>query len=332
MTEKQCYTKVLRGEPAPFVPAVPILMGWAAQSIGSNYGAFASDYRVLVEANLHCLEHYAIAQASVISDPYRETSGFGGSITYQEHAVPLCQPPLAASRDLALLKQPDPLTSPRLLDRLRAVEELQRQVGQSHSLLGWIEGPIAEAADLRGVTQLLLDLVEEPHFVEDLMDRCVEVGTAFAREQIALGADTIGIGDAIASQISPAMYRQFVLPRQQQLVEAIHAAGAWVRLHICGNTSHLLTDMAAVGAEIIDTDWQVDLTKARQTFGPQTVLTANIDPVAVVAAGTPQEISVSLQKLYAEVGPPFLAGAGCEIPMGTPAANLAALCSALHER
>ncbi len=331
MTEKQCYTAVLEGREAPFVPAIPILMGWAAQSIGSNYGAFAADYRVLVEANLHCLEQYAMAQASVISDPYRETAGFGGRITYQVNAVPHCLPPLAESRDLALLQTPDPWTAERMLDRLRAVEELKRQLGDSHSLMGWIEGPIAEAADLRGVTPLLMDLVEEPNFVEDLMDRCVDVGIWFAREQIRLGADTVGIGDAIASQISPAMYRQLVLPRQQKLVEAIHAEGAWVRLHICGNTSHLLSDMAAVGADIVDTDWPVDLVEARQVFGTRTVLTGNLNPVTAVGQSTPERIIQDMRELYITVGKPFMAGAGCEIPMGTPPENLAALCNALHD-
>ena len=33
---------------------LPILMAFAAKYIGSNYGEFAADYKVLVEANLRC--------------------------------------------------------------------------------------------------------------------------------------------------------------------------------------------------------------------------------------------------------------------------------------
>ena len=50
------YMAVLRGEPPDILPRLPILMQFAAEFIGSNYGAFASDYRVLVEANLTCAE------------------------------------------------------------------------------------------------------------------------------------------------------------------------------------------------------------------------------------------------------------------------------------
>lgn len=67
------YLCMLKGEAVDFVPRVPILMQFAAESIGSNYGAFASDYRVLVEANLHCAEVFGMDQVSAISDPYRET-------------------------------------------------------------------------------------------------------------------------------------------------------------------------------------------------------------------------------------------------------------------
>ena len=52
------YMATLRGEATDFLPRVPILMRYAAEFIGSNYGAFASDYRVLVEANLKCAEFF----------------------------------------------------------------------------------------------------------------------------------------------------------------------------------------------------------------------------------------------------------------------------------
>ena len=51
----------------------------------------------------------------------------------------------------------------------------------------------------------------------------------------------------------------------------------------------------------------------------------NLDPVADVQYGNPEDIARKMQQLY-EAGNPFLAGAGCEIPIGTPFANLKALC------
>ena len=49
-----------------------ILMQFAAEYIGKNYGQFASDYNVLVEANLRCMDDFDIDMLGLISDPYRD--------------------------------------------------------------------------------------------------------------------------------------------------------------------------------------------------------------------------------------------------------------------
>jgi MtaA/CmuA family methyltransferase len=223
-----------------------------------------------------------------------------------------------------------------MLDRINAIREFKKLVYKRYSIMGWIEGPAAESADLRGVTNLLMDLAMDPDFTVELMDLCVNVAIDFAIAQLESGADTIGIGDAIASQISPAMYDEFIFPQEKKIIDRIHKAGGIVRLHICGNTSHLLPYMAKLDAEIIDLDWQVDMKKARQILGEKTVLVGNIDPVNAVMKATPlvppsngrteEQIIKHVQQIYSDVGNPYMVGAGCEIPPGTPYENLKALC------
>ena len=321
------YMATLRGEPVDFLPRLPILMQFAAEYIGSNYGEFAGDYRVLVEANLRCIEDFDFEQASAISDPYRETQGFGAEIVYVTDGVPRCpNPPLAETKDLSALAAPEPLSSERMLDRINALTAFGEEVGGRYSIMGWIEGPAAEAADLRGVTNFLMDLMTDEPFTVDLMDRCVEVGVAFARAQLEAGADTIGIGDAIVSQISPAVYEKLIQPRQQLLVDAIHEAGGLVRLHICGNITHLLPGIARLGVDILDFDHMVDARTVREAVGPDTVVAGNIDPAGAVKGGKPEAITRYEQDVYAAVGNPFMVTAGCEVPSGTPNENLKALC------
>ncbi len=247
MNSYQRYMGMLRGEPVDQVPRLPILMQWAAEYIGSNYGAFASDYRVLVEANRRCVEDFDMDQVSVISDPYRETHGLGGEVIYVQDGVPRCpHPPLEGSKDLGRLQRPDPQAG-RMGDRVNAVREFHRLFAAERSILGWVEGPAAEAADVRGVSDFLIDLMDDEPFVIELMDYLLEAGIEFARAQVAAGADTIGIGDAIASQVSPDHYERLIQPREKRLVQAIHGMGARARLHICGNITHLLPGIAGPG-------------------------------------------------------------------------------------
>lgn len=326
MNGYQRYVAVLEGSKPDMVPRAPIVMQYAAEHIGSDYAAFAADYRVLVEANVSCARDFGFDQLSCISDPYRETQGFGAGIEYRPDGPPRSTEPLAETKNLEVLERPDPLTSERMRDRVRAAELFQAGQGGEYSILGWVEGPAAEAADLRGVTTFLVDLMDDPGFVAELMDRCVEVGIAFARAQIAAGCDTIGMGDAIASQIDPGTYERLVQPREKRLVRAIRAAGAYAKLHICGNITHLLPGISDLGVDILDVDHMVDMPGVRGAVGKGVALSGNIDPVSVVRNGTPDRIRRAVRQVYESVGDPYMVNAGCEIPAGTPVANLKALC------
>jgi MtaA/CmuA family methyltransferase len=327
------YAATIAGKPTDFLPRVPILMQFAAEHIGSNYAAFASDYRVLTQANLRCREEFGFEQVSCISDSYRETQGFGAEVEYLEDSAPRClAAPLEGAKDLSLLAAPDPLVSERMRDRVEAARAMKATVGDECSVLGWIEGPGAEAADLRGVMNFLIDTMDDLPFCRDLMDRCVEVGIAFARAQVEAGADTVGVGDAIASQVTPDFYEAEIQPREKRIVQAIHEMGAWVKLHICGDITHILPGIADLGLDILDVDHMVDLALVRQTVGPNVVIAGNIDPVSVVRQGTPQGIRRAIERCYAQAGNPFMVNAGCEIPPGTPVENLRAFCEPIAYR
>jgi MtaA/CmuA family methyltransferase len=321
------YQQLLQGQPVDFLPRIPILMQFAPEHIGSNYGAFASDYRVLVESQSRCAKDFGIDQLSVISDPYRETSGFGGEVEFVKDGVPRCaHPPLENSKDLDTLPRPNPMEAARMRDRVEGVRAFKTQSDGQYSIMGWIEGPAAEAADVRGVMNFLMDLMDDEAFAGDLMDICVEVGIAFALAQIEAGADTIGVGDAIASQVSPDLYERLIQPREKRLIQAIQSAGGKARLHICGNTTHLLPGISELGINILDVDHMVDMKKVRDTLGAGVALAGNIDPAAAVHGGTPDSIREALHRTYETVGNPWLVNAGCEIPAGTPNENLRALC------
>ena len=329
MNSLERYLATLRGQPTDFLPRVPILMQFAAEHIGSNYAAFAADWRVLVEANLRCREQFGFDQVSAISDPYRESQGFGAEIQYiEDHAPCLARPPLTDIHDLSPLRDdPDPYASERMLDRILAVRALKSSVGGECSVLGWVEGPAAEAADLRGVQDFLMDLMDDEAATAALMERCTRTAIRFAQAQIAEGADTVGIGDAITSQLPPDLYRSLVWPLEKQLVDAIHAKGGLAKLHICGNITHLLPHIADLGIDVLDLDHMVDPAYARKCVGPATAIAGRLDPVNDILNGTPDSIRAAAAKSYAALGNPHLVMGGCEIPPGTPADNLAALCA-----
>jgi MtaA/CmuA family methyltransferase len=330
MNSLERYLATIDGKPVDHLARLPILMQFAAEHIGSYYGAFASDFRVLTEANIVCAREFGIDQMNTMSDPYRETQGYGAKIIYGRDMVPYCEKhPLEDDPDLGKLPRPNPLEAERMRDRIDAVRTYHERVGGQYSIMGWVEGPAAEAADLRRLDNFFMDLVDDEEYIGELMDLCVDVALDFARPQVEAGADTIGIGDAVASQVSPEIYERLILPREQRLVRGLKEMGAKVRMHICGNITHLLPGLASLRLDVIDVDHMVSLAKVRECLGPYVALGGNLDPVEDILRGTPDSIRAKLERCYQEVGNPFIVNAGCEIPSATKLENLNALCEPL---
>lgn len=318
----------IEGRPVDRPPRMPITMMFAADQLGAKYRAYATDHRVLAEAQLLTAERFDFDYVSAISDPAREAADCGAKIGLfddQPPAIDETNALLADRSALARLRVPDPLGGGRMHDRVKGVALLREKAAGRLLVEGWIEGPCAQGADLRGINALMTDFTDDEAFVRDLFAFTVEMELRFARAQLEAGADLIGLGDAAASLVGPRVYEEFVWPFEKKLVDGLHAMGARVRLHICGNTTRILDGIGRLGCEIVDLDSMVPLAKAREAMGPAQVLLGNINPVAVLRNGTPADVARELAKCRAEAGEPWVVGAGCEVPRGTPAANVRAM-------
>ncbi|NJD04284.1 MAG: uroporphyrinogen decarboxylase [Ruminiclostridium sp.] len=320
----------IEGKPVDRAPNLNIIMQFAAKYIGIPYGKYCTDYRYLVEGNVKCCREFGIDMVSAISDPFRETQGFGANVTINHDDVPSCKDFLIKNySDIRKLNIADSLKSERMLDRIKAIELYKRTVVNEFPILGWIEGPISEACDLRGVNEIMFDLSDEPDFAKELMEICVENATMFGREQVKAGAQFIGVGDAVASLVSPDIYKSFIMPLEKKLFDEIHFMGAKVKLHICGNTTQLLELLPLTGADIIDIDWMVDFKKAVKIFNGKVSACGNFDPVKVLLQGSKDDVRNSVMECIEAGDNHTFISAGCEVPKFTPYQNLKAVTDTL---
>lgn len=333
MNSRERVLTHLEGRPVDRLPLMPITMMFACNLIRARYRDYCTDYHVLVEGQIRTAEQFGFDYVNTMSDPAREAADCGATVEYFDHqpvAIVEEQALLSDKSRLASLKIPDPLSGGRMHNGIKALALFKERVGKEKIIEGWIEGPIAEAADLRGINTVMMDFFDDPGFVRDLFAFVVEMELQFAREQVSAGADVIGIGDAAASLISPQVYNEFVWPYEKKLVEGIQALGCKVRLHICGNTRRLLQGMGKLGCEIVDLDSLATLAEARQQMGPSQVLLGNLNPVTVLRNGDPAGVTAALAECHRQAGGRFVVGAGCEVPRDTPPANLRALCDYAH--
>jgi MtaA/CmuA family methyltransferase len=324
MNKKQKFEALINGTlPGNEILFYPILMHFAARFNGNTYGEFAADHRILVESNLKCLDYFDLDMVSLISDPYRETAAFGAPVEFIPEGVPICRKHIVATIDDVInLPVPDVYKNSRTLDRINGADYFQQRLKGTVPVMGWIEGPLAEACDLAGVSEMLQMLMIDEDFCNRLMDKCLTVAKDFANAQIDAGCDIIGIGDAICSQIDEETYKRFVKPRHKELIQYIKSRGAKVKLHICGNTTHLLKQIAKLDADIFDPDYLVDQAVCSEILGRDVIRSGNINPVFIQNASGEELLKVCKEIIRVENGKKFILSAGCEITVNTPVRNI----------
>lgn len=325
-TRKQIFDGLVQGILPEKTLFRPILMHFAARFAGTSYAKFASDYKTLVDCNIRAMEYFDADMVGLISDPYRETSAFGANITFPDEEVPRRENIIVQSiEDVERLRIPDVYKAERTLDRIKGAELFQKELKGTVPVIGWIEGPLAEACDLAGVSEMLIRLMMDPDFCNFLMDKCMVTAKEFALAQIRAGCDIIGMGDAICSQIDADTYDTFVRDRHIEIINFIHENGGRVKLHICGDITHLLPSVAQLKTDILDLDHMVDMHHARQIVGPEPVLCGNINPVMVQDL-TADEVGLRVSDMIRSMtGQRYILSAGCEITVNTPPENLLAM-------
>ncbi len=152
--------------------------------------------------------------------------------------------------DLDLLHyRPDP--DLLVVDRLKAMVE---KVGDRAWWLHHAPGPWNEAAELRGVTTLSMDLYDRPEFVHKLMRLVTDRLKKLYRKLGETGIHSVSMNETwVGMGLSPHIYQEFIKPYDDECVAAIHEAGYLVSYHNCGRGTRFLEDMVATGADALET-------------------------------------------------------------------------------
>jgi uroporphyrinogen-III decarboxylase len=314
----------IQQKPIDRLPFHPIIMRFAARHAGVQYRDFCLDYRCKCAAMLKCARDFKIDWVTVMSDPYAEAEAFGMLIDYPADNLPIPRNLLIIEpEDIDDLILPEVEQSPRLLNRVNEIARFKQLIGDTYFIVGWVEGPLACYANLRGFQETCMDLFEHPRAVARAVDLFRRTTFDFIARQIEAGAHCIGIGDAVCSQIGPEFYAQYGFPGEKEIVDFIQSRGALAKLHICGDTTAILPMMIKTGADIIDIDHTVtEIARFAPLLSKHQVFSGNSDPVSVIQDGSEKSITESARRACRASGDRCIISAGCEITPDTRNQNL----------
>jgi uroporphyrinogen decarboxylase len=132
-----------------------------------------------------------------------------------------------------------------------------------------------------GLERFFLRMVDDPAFVERLLEARTQWCIAMYQEAVRQGAEILVLGDDAGHTggplISPPMWRRFILPCHRRIVDAMDVPVIW---HSDGDIEALLPmaiEAGFVGIHGLDVVAGMDLSKVKRTFGRDLVLIGNVD-------------------------------------------------------
>lgn len=324
----------LEGKPVDRAPNLCIMMGFAAKYAGVPYHDFCLRPEKMVEANIRTRQDFNLDIVTVMSDPYGEAMDYGMPVVFPENENPHPVSFFWAADDMPSadsLPMPKVEETTRMKDRCRAIQLYAQQLKGECAIAGWVEGAVAEYCDLRNINLAMMDFAEEEPFLDEILDKLTRQAITYCNAQIEAGADIIGLGDAACSLMGPSLYERYGFPYEKRIIDAIHAKGGKVKLHICGNIRQILPKIAELNADIVDLDWMVDLEYAAKVLEGHSSVSGNFDPVTILLQGTPQDVENAARKCLALGNNTTIISGGCETPPFTPHENLLAVGKALQQ-
>src|SRR6266850_2051526 len=126
-----------------------------------------------------------------------------------------------------------------------------------------------------------VDFRREPVTARALLDRLTDLTVGYLGAQIEAGAQAVQIFDTWAGMLSPADYREWVLPTHREIAAKLDRSAPLI-LYV-NDGAHVLEETAQSGADVISLDWRVDLADAARRVGSRVSLQGNLDPCALAA-------------------------------------------------
>jgi len=192
---------------------------------------------------------------------------------------------------------------------------------------------------LRGMEDLMVDMLEAPAFVDQLMDAILEYDLAILADALKYDVDGVLFGDDWGQQngllFGQRLWRRFIKPRVSRLYAATRAAGKAVFIHSCGKVQELFPELIELGLDVFNPFQPevMDPYAIKRQFGSQLCFYGGVSIQKLLPFGTPAQIKTEVRRLMDEVGRGggFIVAPSHDMPGDIPLENLLAFITAARD-
>ncbi len=331
MTGKELLLKALRNEETPRPAWVPFVGCHGGKLIDKPADEYLASSELMIEGLRAAARQYRPDGLPIAFDLQIEAEALGCKLHWAEEV-----PPSVITHPLATGKLEDLPAFSTEAGRFPLIAEVMNRIipelGDTVAFYGLICGPFTLALHLLG-NDIFLEMFDDPAGVRRLVQYCADIGIETAAFYRRHGADIVAVVDPMTSQISPDHFDEFVTPSLNRIFDAVRADGGLSSLFVCGDANRNLEVMCRTTADNISVDEQISMDRLRElcqaagkSFG------GNIKLTSVLLLGDEQDSRREAAEVIEQGGHKgFVLAPGCDLPYGTPPANLEAISEVVHD-
>lgn len=239
--------------------------------------------------------------------------------------------------DVFLKHLPDP-TIPVLLDKAKQMSKEDTRYRVGHFWHFYYE----RLWMLRGMENALTDFYLHPQQVHQLFQAITDIYLVYVdRLKRETQCNAIFVTDDLGTQnnlmFHPDVFREFIRPYYQKIIDRCHEQNMDFWLHSCGNVEPILQDLVDMGVDVLHPiqKYAMNQQSVSQQYKRDICLMAGMDLQQVLPYGNAQEIEKEVDRLFyqfADNGGRFIFALGNVLTEDVPQENMAYLLSYLLQK
>ncbi|MFC2075930.1 uroporphyrinogen decarboxylase family protein [candidate division KSB1 bacterium] len=190
---------------------------------------------------------------------------------------------------------------------------------------------------LRGMESFLTDMIVNPDFTNELLDKLVEFNVGIVDGAAKFDFDGIMFGDDWGQQrgliMGPDLWRKYFKPRIAEMYKAAHDRDLAVFIHSCGDIKAVLPDLIEVGVDVLNPFQPevMDPYETKKTFGDRISFYGGMSTQKTLPYASVDQVKAETKKLLKHVGRSggFIFSPAHQTPGDVPAENMAAMIEVL---
>ncbi len=214
--------------------------------------------------------------------------------------------PLKTAEDIRKYQPPDPEAD----GVLGTLPEVVARYKGKKAITAICRDSLFNPSHLRGVENYLMDLIDHPKLVHELIDKTLSYDLRVTERMVKAGLDVVVFGDDYADKNSPMMspkhFKEFVFPGLKRAVDNAHRAGAYVVKHTDGNIMPILDMIIESGIDAInplEPAAGMDIARIKHEYGDRVAIIGNIDCGALLCQATTDEVRRVTRETIAVAAP-----------------------------